>query len=137
MRRYLIALALSGTTACAPSALAVRGQELYAANGCAACHGSPEADPRWSGPGPSLRGIWGRERRAADGSWRVKDFSNNGTFLNGHRISGETPVKDGDALGLGQFQVLIRTSAEGLNPDEATDVSRPELLGQRGESANV
>ena len=66
-------------------------------------------------------------KRGADGTWKAKDLSNNGTFLNGHRIAGETAVKDGDALGLGQFQVLIKTSGD-LDPDALADVSRPELL---------
>ncbi|MFS8523954.1 MAG: cytochrome c [Limnochordales bacterium] len=51
------------------SALAQRGRELFNIRGCTTCHtvdGSP-------GIGPSLLGVWGSERRLADGTVVVAD----------------------------------------------------------------
>jgi hypothetical protein len=64
-------------------------------------------------------------RRSSEG-WKAKDLgSGNGTFLNGSRMLGEVPVKDGDSLGVGQFQVLIRTNA--VSTGEPTHTEGPEL----------
>ncbi len=38
----------------------------------------------------------------------IKDLgSSNGTFVNGQRIEGETPVRDGDLIGLGSHSVVL------------------------------
>jgi pSer/pThr/pTyr-binding forkhead associated (FHA) protein len=51
--------------------------------------------------------------RVGDG-WVVDDLgSNNGTFVNGARVTGKAPVRDGDALMVGKFQVSFRTSQTG------------------------
>ena len=48
-------------------------------------------------------------QRAAQGGWTVEDLgSNNGTFVNGSRITQRAPVRDGDVLSIGKFQVSFR-----------------------------
>ena len=36
------------------------------------------------------------------GDWRVRDLgSRNGTNINGHRVTGDTPIESGDVIGIG------------------------------------
>jgi pSer/pThr/pTyr-binding forkhead associated (FHA) protein len=43
----------------------------------------------------------------------VRDLgSKNGTFVNGQRVRGETPLKDGDHLLIGVLEFVVRTGAE-------------------------
>jgi pSer/pThr/pTyr-binding forkhead associated (FHA) protein len=47
--------------------------------------------------------------RGDHGGWTVEDLgSNNGTFVNGSRIAERSPVRDGDVLSIGKFQVSFR-----------------------------
>ncbi|MCC7078553.1 MAG: FHA domain-containing protein [Acidimicrobiia bacterium] len=46
----------------------------------------------------------------ASGAWVVTDLgSTNGTYVNGIRIGGETPLQDGDQLSVGRNTVVFRT----------------------------
>ena len=57
------------------------------------------------------------ELRWQDGQWHVVDLgSRNGTCLNGRRLSGNAPLKPGDAVTLGETgpKVAIAAVAEGL-----------------------
>jgi S1-C subfamily serine protease len=58
----------------------------------------------------------------ADNSYRVRDTgSTNGTFVNGHRITGEEPLADGDVIWLGaegpqvQVHMVAAPTAPGLD----------------------
>lgn len=47
-------------------------------------------------------------RQAEGGAWVVEDMgSSNGTFVNGDRIEGATPVSEGDEVGIGKFGLLF------------------------------
>ncbi|MCA8998535.1 MAG: FHA domain-containing protein, partial [Planctomycetaceae bacterium] len=77
--------------------------------------------------------ISGRHARIfrRDGSLLVEDLgSANGTFVNGHRIRGATPIEPGDTIGLGSFtfrltanQTFERRDYRGNVTIEAKDVS--------------
>lgn len=74
-------------------------------------------------------------RRGDDGGWRVEDLgSNNGTYVNGARVESDRSVRDGDTLGVGQFQVSLRTEG-GPSASDAGEVtiglaSSPEVREQ-------
>jgi DNA-binding NtrC family response regulator len=55
----------------------------------------------------------------------VEDFSSNGTFVNGHRIEGETPLVDGDVVRLGDSFLLVR-----VTPTVGEDADIPSLFGR-------
>lgn len=59
----------SGGQEAGMSELAQRGAEAFRTRGCSTCHSS---DGR-SGIGPSMRGVWGRERELTDGRVVVAD----------------------------------------------------------------
>jgi predicted component of type VI protein secretion system len=68
--------------------------------------------------------------RTPAGGWVVEDLgSNNGTYVNGARVQGKAPVRDGDVLGIGKFQVSFQSSpsteSRGLRP--APEADSPEL----------
>ena len=54
--------------------------------------------------------------------------SSNGTFLNGRRVTRSTPLRDGDALTIGPFQILFRQRSPGppetprTNPGQTVQV---------------
>ncbi len=57
----------------------------------------------------------------ANGIWSVEDRgSHNGTFVNGARIQ-RMVLKSGDTVGVGQFQVAVRTEE---SPSQSTHASR-------------
>ena len=70
-------------------------------------------------------------RAPGGGAWVVEDLgSNNGTLLNGARVKGKAPVKDGDVLGIGKFQVSFQSSPSGeVRPLRAAPAAEesPEL----------
>jgi pilus assembly protein CpaF len=46
---------------------------------------------------------------AADGVYRIRDLnSRNGTYVNGRRVQGEAPLRDGAVIQLGDFTLLFR-----------------------------
>src|SRR5213593_2179148 len=60
--------------------------------------------------------------RWREGQWHVVDLgSRNGTYLNGRRLSGNAPLKPGDAVTLGETgpKVAIAAVAEGLAETDA------------------
>lgn len=64
--------------------------------------------------------------RGPQGGWTVEDLgSNNGTFVNGARVSQRAPARDGDVLSIGKFQVSFR---------EAPDAGGREAPGAGGSS---
>jgi hypothetical protein len=57
--------------------------------------------------------------RLPQGGWTVEDLgSNNGTYVNGARITQRTMVRENDALGIGKFAVSFRTSVDATAPSE-------------------
>lgn len=69
-----------------------------------------------------------RLERGAQGGWVVEDLgSNNGTYVNGSRIAQPTPVRDGDVLTVGKFQVSFRDVPDGADATQATRADGPEL----------
>lgn len=66
--------------------------------------------------------------RGPQGGWTVEDLgSNNGTFVNGARIAQRTPVRDGDVLSIGKFQVSFRDAPGDAQPGPATRADGPEM----------
>ncbi len=58
-------------------------------------------------PDQSLSRLHAEILQAGDG-WQIVDRgSKNGTFVNGRRIDGPTPLVDGDRIGLGKTQILF------------------------------
>ncbi len=52
------------------------------------------------------------ELSVQDGRWQISDaFSTNGTFVNGHRISGKTALHEGDQLQIGQTKMMVKLSS--------------------------
>ena len=58
------------------------------------------------------------------GDWRVRDLgSRNGTNINGHRVTGDTPIESGDVIGIGECRLAFTTNLESTQfspPDVAT-----------------
>jgi len=61
--------------------------------------------------------------RAGEG-WTVVDdgLSSNGTFVNGQRVSGRRPLKDGDSLSFGATKVIFRSPG----PEERVEPAAAE-----------
>jgi predicted ATPase len=80
------------------------------------------------------------ELRPRDDGWLVVDeWSRNGSYLNGERVEGERPLRDGDVLRFGdtivQFQAPAAApqKAPSLDPAQATIQGKmPSDLGDRG-----
>jgi pSer/pThr/pTyr-binding forkhead associated (FHA) protein len=48
------------------------------------------------------------EIREENGAWSVRDLgSSNGTFLNGHRLAAEQPLRPGDEISFGKFSLFF------------------------------
>src|SRR5438067_3103469 len=46
----------------------------------------------------------------APGGWILRDLGTvNGTYLNGARVEGTTPLKDGDTIQVGSFSLVVST----------------------------
>ena len=70
-------------------------------------------------------------RDQAEDTWWLEDLgSHNGTQLNGFPIRSKLQVRDGDAIGVGQFQITVRIGA--ARPDAATvyQSNSPEVREQ-------
>ncbi len=52
--------------------------------------------------------------------------SRNGTYLNGSRIAGRAPVRDGDILNLGGYEFTIRCGKKDQPPDQTLVEARGE-----------
>lgn len=66
--------------------------------------------------------------RAPDGTWLVEDLrSNNGTFVNGARIS-RSPVRNGDVVSIGKFQVSFQWRADPADARPATGKPRTQRI---------
>ena len=67
------------------------------------------------------------------GSWSlVDDASRNGSYLNGARITEQSPLNDGDVLRFGDTVVLFRASADSAVPlrsDESGSLPRRATRG--------
>lgn len=61
--------------------------------------------------------------RAGD-EWVVVDegLSTNGTFVNGQRVTGRRPLRDGDALSFGATTVIYRSPGAQLEAGDAADI---------------
>ncbi len=82
-------------------------------------------------------------RRMPEGWTLVDDGSRNGSYLNGQRVRGRHPLRDGDALRFGDTVVLFRAPApdgEGrpavsVQPDQLTSLGeRPTHTPERAET---
>ncbi len=65
---------------------------------------------------------------AANGGHVIRDLdSRNGTYLNGKRITRETPLSDGSVIHLGDFTILFRQNEEQADqpPQQAGDKAPP------------
>jgi ABC transport system ATP-binding/permease protein len=60
---------------------------------------------------PMISGQHARLRRTSSGMIIEDLQSANGTFVNGWRIAGPTPVKEGDVIGLGTFSFTLKDDA--------------------------
>ena len=77
--------------------------------------------------------------RGAEGWTLVDEGSRNGSYLNGQRVSGRRPLRDGDVLRFGDTVVLFRAPAAGerrkevsLAPDQVTYMGvRPPQAPER------
>jgi predicted component of type VI protein secretion system len=71
-----------------------------------------------------------RYMRGADG-FTIEDLgSTNGTFVNGKRVTGATPLKNGDMVGLGetvtlQFEVVRPGAAQPVQPAQPAQPAQP------------
>lgn len=66
--------------------------------------------------------------RGADGGWVVEDLrSNNGTFVNGARIA-RSPVKNGDVVLIGKFQVSFQWRADPADARAAAGKPRTQRI---------
>ncbi|MEQ9400623.1 MAG: FHA domain-containing protein [Longimicrobiales bacterium] len=62
---------------------------------------------------PSLSRKHCEFRKEGDG-WVLEDLgSSNGTFLHGEKLTGPTPIKSGDEVGLGKFSVVFGKAVGG------------------------
>ena len=77
-----------------------------------------------------------RFMRGADG-YTIEDLgSTNGTFVNGKRVTGATPIKNGDMLGLGetvtlQFEVMRAGAAQPPQPVQSAPSPQPQQPPQQ------
>jgi FHA domain-containing protein len=57
-------------------------------------------------------------------TWTVVDqgFSTNGTFVNGERVTGRRPLRDGDAISLGATTVIYRSPGAQVEAADAAEV---------------
>lgn len=66
--------------------------------------------------------------RGPQGGWTVEDLgSNNGTYVNGSRIGQRAPVRDGDVLSIGKFQVSFRDAPGGAPGAPIVRADDPEM----------
>jgi serine phosphatase RsbU (regulator of sigma subunit) len=64
-----------------------------------------------------------------DGTWFIEDLgSSNGTFLNGHRVSGRTPLTERDALQIGPYTLQLQTDQ--VPPPEPEPIIRAQVNAQ-------
>jgi pSer/pThr/pTyr-binding forkhead associated (FHA) protein len=57
------------------------------------------------------------------GAWMIRDLNSlNGTFVNGHRLFGERPLRDGDEVHIGRTRLLYR---DRVDPKETTETLAP------------
>ena len=73
-----------------------------------------------------------------DDQWFVRDLdSRNGTFVNGQRIGDDTPVGDGDVIGLGRdgprLRLVLRHRPSASAPDEESPTQTTKLRAARAE----
>jgi pSer/pThr/pTyr-binding forkhead associated (FHA) protein len=70
-------------------------------------------------------------KRNGAGDWAVKDLgSYNGCFVNGVRVSGESPLKHGDLLQLGDYRLEVLDDAA----NKADDSKTSTLPGRQGQT---
>jgi class 3 adenylate cyclase len=70
--------------------------------------------------------------RTTKGWVLVDDGSRNGCYVNGERVTGQSPLNDGDVLRFGDTVVLFRASADAAEPfrsEEPGNLPRPTTRG--------
>ena len=68
---------------------------------------------------------------AASGGYIVRDLgSRNGTYIDGKRISGEAPLREGTRIDLGSFQMTFHASEPAGKP--AGPKADPKTQGAKG-----
>ncbi len=61
----------------------------------------------------------------AEGCWLEALQSNSGTLLDGKRISGRVALQPGHTIGIGEYEIVLRTPAAAPAPAPAEDPPRP------------
>ncbi len=65
-------------------------------------------------------------------AFKIKDErSTNGTFVNGKRVTGVTPLKDGDKIRLGQFVLTFSAKKVRTKKDAAPKKKAPKKAGKK------
>lgn len=74
--------------------------------------------------------------RLRDGKWVLKDLgSQNGTFLNGRRITGETTLKSGDRIQIGKSTFSIKLEELASPQARQTPEPSPPAMSPSGQQA--
>jgi cytochrome c oxidase subunit 2 len=92
-------LADSGSRDATPESAISRGQAVFEANGCNACHsidGSKKI-------GPSLKGVWGMEQVHVDGSTAIMDVD----YFNESVLEPQARIIEGYGSAMPSYQDLV------------------------------
>ena len=81
-----------------------RGREVATRYGCLACHSADNAPGGHSGP--TWKGLYGSERRFADGTRRTADE----TYLKESMLEPAKNIVEGYALGMGSYSGVLSDS---------------------------